>query len=469
CLSDGKHIVRFGFSDQHLSRNYRVVFDTKQPSGSVRYESESPNSKRITGRVIDEGVVDEQNITVEVAFKYQEGLETKYLPVQTYFDSVSGQRMYEFEYCIQNLPQISRDSSAYREPFFALKVKDQAGNAFRHTASYNTFMAEGVQTFQTTSADIIMQRVEQVESPVQETRISVKHQPPPRKNIASGPPPITLRVLIRSPKQVVLSYTRLKPELRSEPEQYVVLKKDQEIGVSYDTTYSDRTVAADSTYHYQVLAKGSDGIYYPSNIATAEPFSEPEPPPAPLRSIPTELSEEQVRKMIVDRKFYDRRYNEKGPGFQNRLETKTLNDDKVVYDHATGLMWQQSGSKEIMNYEDAMMWIAQLNSDEFAGFNDWRLPTLEEAMSLVKPKKNIDDLYIDSTFSSNESTFWRVIYSVMNKNKITQDWIWTADRVKGERWVWIVNFGSGYCCSSILGSEDGLYVRAVRSGRPSVK
>ncbi|MBD3338831.1 MAG: DUF1566 domain-containing protein [Candidatus Lokiarchaeota archaeon] len=311
-------------------------------------------------------------------------------------------------------------------------------------------MAEGVQTFQTTSADIIMQRVEQVESPVQETRISVKHQPPPRKNIAAGPPPITLRVLIRSPKQVVLSYTRLKPKLRSEPEQYVVLKKNQEIGVSYDTTYSDRAVAADSSYHYQVLAKGNDGIYYPSNIATAEPFSEPEPPPTPLRSIPTELSEEQVTKMIVDRKFYDRDYNENGPGFQNRFETKILNDDKVVYDHATGLMWQQSGSKERMNYENAKKWIDQLNVDKFAGFSDWRLPTLEEAMSLMEPQKNEHSLYIDPLFDAE------------------QLWIWTADSVKGERRQWVVLFSSGGCDDGFL-YYDGYYVRAVRSGQSSTE
>ena len=50
-------------------------------------------------------------------------------------------------------------------------------------------------------------------------------------------------------------------------------------------------------------------------------------------------------------------------------------------------MWQQSGSSERMQFEDAKKWITELNLKGFAGFNDWRLPTLEEAMSLMEPEQ----------------------------------------------------------------------------------
>ena len=107
-------------------------------------------------------------------------------------------------------------------------------------------------------------------------------------------------------------------------------------------------------------------------------------------------------------------------------------------------MWQQGGSAEERMFEDANNWIKELYQRKFAGFNDWRLPTLEEAMSLVERERNNDDLYIDPVFNKK------------------QDWIWTKDLFPGEWWAWIVLFDSGRCVSDYF--DSGKYVRAVRSG-----
>ena len=40
---------------------------------------------------------------------------------------------------------------------------------------------------------------------------------------------------------------------------------------------------------------------------------------------------------------------------------KTINDDKVVIDHATGLMWHQSGSDKYLSWKRAKKWIEDLN------------------------------------------------------------------------------------------------------------
>jgi hypothetical protein len=52
----------------------------------------------------------------------------------------------------------------------------------------------------------------------------------------------------------------------------------------------------------------------------------------------------------------------------------------VVVDTLTGLMWQQSGSKKVKSYKEAKEYIKKLNKKQFAGYNNWRLPTLEEAV-----------------------------------------------------------------------------------------
>jgi len=104
---------------------------------------------------------------------------------------------------------------------------------------------------------------------------------------------------------------------------------------------------------------------------------------------------------------------------------KTIGGDKVVVDIATGLMWHQSGSDNYMYREQAKEWVEDLNSEEgYAGYNDWRLPTVDEAVSLLESNKRTD-LYIDPIFS--------------NKQK----WIWTGDRFGSEA-AWHVIFYDGY-------------------------
>jgi uncharacterized protein YjbI with pentapeptide repeats/tetratricopeptide (TPR) repeat protein len=116
----------------------------------------------------------------------------------------------------------------------------------------------------------------------------------------------------------------------------------------------------------------------------------------------------------------------------------TLGDDKVVVDYATGLMWHQSGS-DAMEWNKAKEWIKKLNKRGYAGYNDWRLPTLEEAVSLLE--SNWDDLYIDHVFSKEQRL------------------IWTGDSRSHMEDVWSVDFDSGYVFCSLRCS----CVRPVRS------
>ena len=40
-----------------------------------------------------------------------------------------------------------------------------------------------------------------------------------------------------------------------------------------------------------------------------------------------------------------------------------------------------------MNYEKVQEYMTDLNRRKVGGFDDWRLPTLEEAMTLMQPQK----------------------------------------------------------------------------------
>jgi hypothetical protein len=134
--------------------------------------------------------------------------------------------------------------------------------------------------------------------------------------------------------------------------------------------------------------------------------------------------------------------NEYTKGIQHQYEVKEHHGQKLVIDHTTDLTWQQSGSNSTMPYVAATQYIYALNDLRFAGYNDWRLPTVEEAMSLMEPEIKNGSLYIDPVFDR------------------TQRYIWTADKYLSEV-AWVVNFFAGHFKDEHV-EHDHNYARAVR-------
>ena len=127
----------------------------------------------------------------------------------------------------------------------------------------------------------------------------------------------------------------------------------------------------------------------------------------------------------------------------NRFAAKTLQHEEVVIDRSTGLMWQQSASSQPLVYRMATALIQDINKRSFAGFDDWRLPTLAEGMTLMEKSPNTAGLYIDPIFNAKERL-----------------WMWTSEREKADL-VWYVNFNYGYSQLNRIKSSHN-YVRAVR-------
>ncbi len=153
------------------------------------------------------------------------------------------------------------------------------------------------------------------------------------------------------------------------------------------------------------------------------------------------LSKALTKSMLKDKGFFDKKLNKSAFGFSNDYELQV--DGKVVYDRASNLMWQQSGSEFVLPHKETKAYVNQLNRDRFAGFSDWRLPTLEEAMSLMEPTPENDNLYINPEFGNK------------------QRFIWTSDLYKTSR-AWIVHFSAAGCYISKLFIYNDYYVRAVR-------
>jgi len=158
-------------------------------------------------------------------------------------------------------------------------------------------------------------------------------------------------------------------------------------------------------------------------------------PDLPLRNTPITVSSEEVQnKFKVDKNLRPLEY----------VKNDFKDNGDTITDHATGLMWQKSGSPNYMNYENAKAYIEELNSRKFAGYSDWRLPTVDELKSLLTSEKMNGDLCIDPLFDK------------------TQRYCWTSDTLASGG-AWFVYFFYGNVNWDNLYNVG--YARAVRSGQ----
>jgi len=130
------------------------------------------------------------------------------------------------------------------------------------------------------------------------------------------------------------------------------------------------------------------------------------------------------------------------------------NEDGTVTDSKTGLMWQKS--YEIReNILEVRQQVDRLNKNKFAGFNDWRIPTLEEIASLVEKKSS-------AKLNSGRQSYLEPIFDVR-----PYCWyLWSADRLPegyilaniGEARGGIVPAGDHY-------QSDGICVACLKAVR----
>ena len=159
-----------------------------------------------------------------------------------------------------------------------------------------------------------------------------------------------------------------------------------------------------------------------------------------LRQRPRNITIQETQSMLKRLGFFDIHKN-KEKKFINRFFSKNSAGVPLIADRTTGLIWHRYGSPHYMNYQSALEWINVLNRNRYAGYSNWRLPTLEEAASLLESKKNQVELYMNPVFSSKARS------------------IWTCDHLGNE--YWIVYFEHGYL--DVNWPQFNSYVIPVRS------
>jgi hypothetical protein len=120
------------------------------------------------------------------------------------------------------------------------------------------------------------------------------------------------------------------------------------------------------------------------------------------------------------------------------------NNNGTVTDPQTRLMWEQGLCPTRYTWEDAMtVRIAALNGAALGGYTDWRLPTVQELVSLVdyaRYSPAIDPVSECQSYGYWSATTYQVYPS----------------------YAWIVNFNVGYVYAD--DKSINYYVRGVRGG-----
>jgi hypothetical protein len=117
------------------------------------------------------------------------------------------------------------------------------------------------------------------------------------------------------------------------------------------------------------------------------------------------------------------------------------NKDETVTDITTGLMWQKEMDGNPMNWEAAISYCKNLS---LGGYNDWRLPTIQELHSIVDYSRYSPAIDIEVFPDTLSSDYW----------SSTTD----AD---SSGYAWRVGFDGGFV--GCVYKSASYYVRAVRT------
>lgn len=119
-------------------------------------------------------------------------------------------------------------------------------------------------------------------------------------------------------------------------------------------------------------------------------------------------------------------------------------ENGCVFDAATGLIWETSGSPYPVAIQGAHEWIHHCNTEKMAGRTDWRLPTIPELFSLLPDPAVATSFCEEDPFDT------------------TQKWIWSCDKRTAVS-VWFADLKRGFAAP--MGESGRCYVRAVASVR----
>jgi Protein of unknown function (DUF1566)/Divergent InlB B-repeat domain/Bacterial Ig-like domain (group 3) len=111
------------------------------------------------------------------------------------------------------------------------------------------------------------------------------------------------------------------------------------------------------------------------------------------------------------------------------------NTDGTVTDTLTSLMWLKDATKSgSLTWADALTYVANLNSNSYLGYTDWRLPNRKELRSLLDYSQAGIPLPAGYPFKVNSYEYWTSSRDNVHSNPTVGNAFWFVAMNSGDSW-----------------------------------
>ena len=140
-------------------------------------------------------------------------------------------------------------------------------------------------------------------------------------------------------------------------------------------------------------------------------------------------------------------------------------DGHTVKDEVTGLTWQKTYDSGTYYWASIQTVVDNLNTQNYGGYNDWRVPTIKELYSLWNMSTGwpyINTEYFTVTYSTEEDLSHAIFWSSDKYTGVLGNISGGHGEAAGDELAFGVNFGTGHIKAYSISEGPMHFVRCVR-------